>query len=149
MPELDYAVLGDYVRVEGGVAHIIAAGIDQISAPETPTGQNVGLLIRVRFARTECGRPHRLEVIFQDMDGTRLSQINSTTEPVWSDDLPATWRVGVLLGINFGIPLPSYGEYAFDILINDSLVKTIPLMVRPRFPDVPDYLPEFPPADDE
>lgn len=40
MPTLDYALLCDYVRVEGGVAHVIAAGIDTIWKEEVPSGQN-------------------------------------------------------------------------------------------------------------
>jgi hypothetical protein len=40
VPTLDYALLCDYVRVEGGVAHVIAAGIDTIWKEEVPSGQN-------------------------------------------------------------------------------------------------------------
>lgn len=76
------------------------------------------------------GRPHRLEVIFQDEDGDRLAQITSTTEPVWDENLPAGWRVGVLFGINMGIPLPRFGLYAFEILVNDNLVG---LLLRVSF----------------
>jgi hypothetical protein len=72
MPELDYAVLGDYVRAEAGIAHVIAAGIDTIWSAEVPTGRNVGLLLRITFTRNECGRLHRIEIIFQDTDGARL-----------------------------------------------------------------------------
>jgi hypothetical protein len=134
MPELDYAVICDYVRVEGGVAHVIAAGIDTITAPAIPTGQNVGLLMRVNFARTECDRPHRVEVIFQDEDGDRLTQIAGVNEPRWNDGLPTGWKVGALLGLNLGIPLPRYGIYSVEILLNDNLVKTIPLRVVPPAP---------------
>jgi hypothetical protein len=59
MPELDYALLCDYVRAERGVAHTIAAGIDTVHRPEVPTVANLGLLARVTFTRAECGRLHR------------------------------------------------------------------------------------------
>jgi hypothetical protein len=132
MPQLDYAVLADFVRAEGGLAHGLGLGIDTIYAPEVPTGQNVGLLARLTFSRQECGRAHRVEVIFQDQDGERLAEINATTEPQWVEGQPVGWPTGVLLGLNFGIPLPAYGVYAFEILLNDSLVKSIPLRVVPR-----------------
>lgn len=132
MPELDYALLCDYVRAEGGMAHVVAAGIDTIWAPEVPAGQNLGLLMRVAFARNECGRPHRIEVIFQGEDGERLAQIGGVVTPEWSSDLPPGWRVGALMGLNIGVPLPRYGLYAFEVLVNDSLVKSIPLRVLQR-----------------
>lgn len=131
MPELDHAVLADYVRAEGGVAHLIGAGIDTIWAPDMPAGQNVGVYVRLRFSRQECGRPHRLEIIFQDVDGQRLADISGIVEPQWDEDLPPHWRANAALGVNIGIPLPAYGLYAFEILVNDSLVKTIQLRARP------------------
>lgn len=127
MPELDYALLCDYVRAEGGIAHVISAGIDTIWKDEVPSGQNLGLLMRIGFTRNECGRPHRVEVIFQDEDGERLAQIAGVVNPEWGADLPPSWRTGALLGLNVGVPLPRYGLYAFEVLINDSHVKTIPL----------------------
>jgi hypothetical protein len=132
MPELTDALLADYVRTEGGVAHLISAGIDTVQAPAVPTGQNVGFLLRATFTRNECGRPHRLEVIFQDIDGQRLVHVNTVFTPEWNDDLPVGWRVGMQAGFNFGIPLPSYGVYSFEILIDDAHQKTLNLRVIPQ-----------------
>jgi hypothetical protein len=131
MPRLDYAVLADYVRVEGGVAHVIAAGVDTIYAPELPTGQNLGLLFRILFTRNECGRPHRFELILQDIDGERLTHLTSVITPEWKEGVPVGWDYGLLGGLNFGIPLPRYGLYSFEILINDQNLKTIQLRVEP------------------
>jgi hypothetical protein len=131
VPDLDYAVLCDYVRVEPtGVAHAIAAGIDTVWTESVPAGQNVGLLVRVAFDRTECGRPHRVEVIFQDADGQRLAQLQGGATPEWPPDHPPGWKVGALLGLNVGIPLPAFGQYSFEILLNDNHVKAIPLRVE-------------------
>jgi len=59
VPELDYAVLCDYVRTEGGIAHVIAAGIDTIWAGEIPTGQNIGLHCAIRLATLHRGSQER------------------------------------------------------------------------------------------
>lgn len=132
MPVLDYAVLCDYVRLEGGLAHVIAAGIDTIYTQDVPAGQNVGLLIRVSFTRNECGRQHRVEVIFQDEDGERLAQIMGVVEPEWPEGNPPNWRSSAMLGLNIGVPLPRFGLYAFEVLVNDNHMKTIPLRVVQR-----------------
>jgi hypothetical protein len=88
VPEVDYALIGDYVRAEGGVAHVIGAGIDTVYAPQVPIGQNLGLLARFTFTRNECGRPHRIEIIFQDADGERLAQLVAPVEPEYPEGLP-------------------------------------------------------------
>lgn len=131
MPELDVALLCDYVRAENGIAHVIAAGIDTITTPEVPSGRSLGLLARFTFQRSECARPHRIEFIFMDTDGTRLTQGQLDIEPQWNEDLPPGWPTGALLGLNLGVPLPSWGAYACDILVNDTLKKTITFRVVP------------------
>jgi hypothetical protein len=134
VPVLDYALLCDYVRAEGGLAHVIAAGIDTVWTQDVPAGQNVGLLMRVSFTRNECGRQHRVEVIFQDEDGERLAQIMGVVSPEWPEGNPANWRAGTVVGLNIGVPLPRFGLYAFEVLVNDSHMKTIPLRVAERAP---------------
>ena len=137
MPELDLALIADYVHAEGGVAYVMRGCIDTVTAPEVPTGRNIGFLFRVTFARNECGRPHRLEVLFQGEDGERLTHVQTVVTPEWDDTLPAHWRVKLLGGLNFGVPLPQYGLYSFDVMINDSQEKAIELrVVQPPAPQL-------------
>lgn len=142
MPELDFALLADYVRVDGGIAHVVGAGIDSVLVPQVPTGHNVGLLFRVEFTRNECGRPHRLEVIFQGEDGRRLAHLTSVVTPDWKTGLPAHWKTGLIGGFNFGVPFPDFGVYAFEIMLNDSHVKTLRLRVVAPETAEPSGLPE-------
>lgn len=37
MPELDYMLLADYVRQDGGVVHVMGAGVDTVTAPPNST----------------------------------------------------------------------------------------------------------------
>lgn len=129
MPELDFALVSDFVRAEGGVGHAIAAGIDTITTPAVPVAHTVGLLFRLEFRQSECGRPHRFEVIFQSVDGERLAHLTTVVTPEWKAGLPIGWPVGLIAGINMAIPLPRYGEYAFEILVNDSFAKSIRIRV--------------------
>jgi len=131
VPELDLALIADYVHAERGVAYVMRGCIDTVTAPETPTGRNIGFLFRVAFSRSECGRPHRVEVIFQGEDGERLAHVQTVVTPEWDQSLPPHWKVKLLGGLNFGVPLPSYGNYSFDIVINDSQQKAIDLRVVP------------------
>lgn len=130
MPELDFAVICDYVRSENGVAHVIAGGIDTIHVTELPAANNMGLWSRVLLAKSECSRPHRLEVLFQDADGERLMELSGPLERDWQQGLPLGMKVGVGLAFNFGLTLPKLGVYSFEILVNDNLEKSIPLVVQ-------------------
>ena len=129
MPKIDFAILADYVRVEGGIGHLVAGGIDTIYARQVPTGQNIGLMLRIEHTKTECDRPHRIEVIFMDEDGKELVKVNATGVPTWDDSWPPGWKSKSLIGFNFGIPLERYGIYSFRIVVNDSEEKDLPVRV--------------------
>jgi hypothetical protein len=131
LPELDYALLCDYVRAEGGIAHVIAAGIDTTILPQVPGAANLGLLVRLTFTRGECDKPHRLEAILAETDGEPVARINGVITPTWQKGLPAGWKTGAILGLNFGVIVPKYGVYSLDILVNDNSKKDIPLRVVP------------------
>jgi hypothetical protein len=132
MPELDYALLADYVRTDpSGVAHLVAAGIDTIHAAEVPTARNLGLLARLTFTQGESGRPHRVEVFVRTTDGQDLVKIEGVVEPTWDPTLPAGWPVGSLLAFNFGTPLPDYGLYAIEIMIDDRSAKSLNFRLVP------------------
>lgn len=132
VPELDFAVVCDYVRAEGGVAHVIGGGFDTLNVSQVPTGHNMGVWARILVARSECGRPHRFELIIQDADGERAAEISGPFAAEWpadDDDFPPAWKVGVGLAFNFGVPISHVGQYSVEILVNDSLEKSIPLRV--------------------
>jgi hypothetical protein len=129
LPELDFALIADYVSAENGVAYVMRGAIDTVFAESIPTGRLLGFLFRVGFTRNECGRPHRIEVIFQDEDGERLAQIQTVVAPEWKPDLPPGWKVNAVVSVNMPVPFPRYGLYSFEVLINDSHAKTIQLRV--------------------
>lgn len=130
MAELDFAIIADHARVEGGVVHIMAGAIDTIYAPQVPVGHNLSLAMRILFTQNECGRPHRFDVIIQDADGERLAAVNGTTTPEWPDGHPVHWSVGSLAALNMGILFPRYGFYEAIIMVNDEQRKSLPLRVE-------------------
>jgi Family of unknown function (DUF6941) len=131
MPTLDYALLCDYARAEGGVAHVIAAGIDTLHRPEVPSVANLGLLARLVFADEEIGEPHQFEARLRDQGGEQVGQLNVIAVPHQVEGLPEGWQTAALLAINFGVPLPSYGAYTLTILLDGTPAKTINLRVVP------------------
>ncbi len=132
MPELNWALLSDHTRLElSGVAHILAAGIDTVTAPAVPATQSIGIVASIAFTRNECGRLHSLEMLFQGEDGQSLAKIKGTTTPEYDESLPPGWHMNTLVAFNLPLPLPAYGNYSVEILIDDQTKQSLRLRVRP------------------
>jgi hypothetical protein len=131
MLQLDYALLCDYVRGEGGVAHVIAAGIDTIYRPEIPTVANLGLLVRFTFTDEDLGQEHQLELQLADDEGQQVAQITGTPPLQPVPGLPEEWPYGGIITLNFGVPFPHHGPYRLTVLLDGNPVKNINLRVVP------------------
>jgi hypothetical protein len=132
MPELDFMIVADYVRVDAGVMHMIAAAIDTVYTPAVPSTRMLGLGIRLFFTPAETRHEHPLEVVFQDSDGHRIAQINAMipAQPIPPGRQPGM-PIGALLPINMQLPLPAYGVYSFELLIHGNHLKSAPLIISP------------------
>ena len=131
MLQLDYALLCDYVRAEGGLAHVIAAGIDTIYRPEVPSVANLGFLVRLTFTDEDIDQPHQLELRLEDQEGQQVAQATGSPSLQRVEGLPDGWPYGGIVAINFGVPLPSHGPYTLTVLLDGDPVKTINLRVAP------------------
>ncbi len=130
MPELDFMVVADYVRAEGGVLHMIAAGFDTMYAASVPVMRQIGVGMRLTMTTTELVYEHDVELVFQDADGKRISQVHGTINPQPSAQAPPLGRpLGIAMAFNLVVPVPAYGDYSLELLIDHSHKKTIPIVV--------------------
>lgn len=129
MPELDYALLADAARDDGGLVSILAAGIDTFLAPQEPANATMAIVLRVGFTRNECGRPHRVEMLLQGEDGETVARVNGTTTPEWPAHHPVNWKTYSSLVINLAVSLP-LGQYQVIVMIDDTEAKSLPFRVR-------------------
>ncbi|GAB3279046.1 hypothetical protein GCM10027589_05420 [Actinocorallia lasiicapitis] len=132
MPELDYMVLADYVRMDAGVAHIMAAGIDTIRADRLPAAHNAHLAVRLTFGGDEVpGADHLLRLIFSSNDKV-LSSVSGTLQvPDRPPGVPVHWRTGMLLNFVMTLPLPELGDYALALVLDERSLKEVDLRVVP------------------
>jgi hypothetical protein len=137
MPRLDYMIIADYVRAEGGVLHMIAGGFDRITVSAVPAARNVGIGLRMMFTRAECGYVHEIEFVFQDDAGEPLATFRAE---LLADDPGEIELAGdadelpVVLALNAGLPLPRLGRYSLTLRIDGHGHKTIHLIVAPAAP---------------
>jgi hypothetical protein len=123
MPELDYMVLADYVRQDGGVTHILGAGVDTVAAPAVPTVQPFGVALRISFGTTEePGEQHRLALSFIGPDKRVLDAQAQFATPPRVEGVPEHWRTKVGVVLQLSVPLPQYGDYSCDLSIDDGAI---------------------------
>jgi hypothetical protein len=131
MPELDFMVVADYVRAEGAVLHMIAAGFDTMFVPAVPAARAVGIGLRLLVDVAEAASQHRVALIYLGTDGQRLAEIAGTLGPLGPDQpLPPEGRPFIVpMAFNLTLPVPAYGDYSLELFVDDQeeAVKSIVL----------------------
>jgi hypothetical protein len=126
--ELDYVVLADYVRQDGGVTNIMAAGIDTFMIPQVPAAVPVGIVARIRFSsEEEAGARHRVDLTFQGEDGPVLEISNVFPAPSKPPGTPPHWWMSVSLVFKIALSFPRYGDYSLELVVDGDpdLAKSI------------------------
>jgi hypothetical protein len=133
MPELDFMVVADFVRQDGGVLQMTGAGFDTIFVPAIPTARQVGIGLRLLIDVAEAQQQHHVELIYQDADGRRLTEVRGTVGPVSEDQpLPPPGRpFGIPFAFNLMLPIPAYGDYSLELVVNGEPRKSITLTAAP------------------
>jgi hypothetical protein len=134
MPELDYMVLADYVRQDGGgVIHIMGAGVDTVMARSVPAAQPFGIALRLSFDTTEpVGEQHQLTLAFQDPDQPVVDMRAQFITPPQPPGVPEHWRTSLGIALQITVPIPRYGDYSFELDIdNGAITRSIDVRVIP------------------
>jgi len=136
MLELDYVVLADYVRQDGGVTNIMAAGIDTFGIQQVPAVIPVGIVARVYFSsEEEPGAQHLVNLTFQGEDGPVLEISQHFPAPAKPPGVPEHWRTSLNIVFRIALPFPAYGDYSLELIIDGDreLAKSIDVRaIRPE-----------------
>ena len=138
--QVNIAVLADYVQVENGKLYISGGGIDTISANSAPVKHpSLGIAFRLSLSPAELGRTHELEILLVNADGGRIATVKAKIQAERPVQGTGGWPVSVPLAINFAqIEFPVFGDYQFELMVNNSSINTIPFrVVQARAPQKP------------
>ena len=101
MPQMEYLVLAEYVRQDAGMTHIMGAGIDTFTVPESrlPAGVPVGVVARMTFdVRDQVGAEHEVSLIFHGPGNTELLRLTQRLRtPPPAPGVPEHWRTAANL----------------------------------------------------
>ena len=128
--QVNSAILADFVQENHGKLYITGGGIDTLFANAVPVRHpSLGIAFRLTLSPAELGRTHQLEILLVNADGGRIATVNAKIQaerPIQGTG----WPVTVPLAINFvQIEFPAYGDYQFDLMLNNSSINTIPFRV--------------------
>ena len=128
--QVNSAILADFVQENHGKLYITGGGIDTLFANTVPVRHpSLGIAFRLTLSPAELGRTHQLEILLVNADGGRIATVNAKIQaerPIQGTG----WLVSVPLAINFAqIEFPAYGDYQFDLMLNNSSINTIPFRV--------------------
>ena len=130
--QVESTILADYVQENHGKLYITGGGIDTIFAGKIPVRHpSLGIAFRLTLSPAELGRTHRLEILLVNADGGRIA--TPVTAKIQADRPPQGtdgWPVTVPLAIHFAqVEFPAFGHYQFELMVNNSSIKVIPLRV--------------------
>jgi hypothetical protein len=128
--QVNSAILADFVQENHGKLYITGGGIDTLFASAVPVKHpSLGIAFRLMLSPAELGRTHQLEILLVNADGGRIATVNAKIQaerPIQG----AGWPVSVPLAINFvQIEFPAYGDYQFELMVNNSSINSIPFRV--------------------
>lgn len=130
--EVDFAFLADSAEAVNGKIYVIGGAIDTAWAKQVPfMHPHLTFVLKVIFDVAEIGRKHKLEIQIMDEDGTVITNVGGDLEiPGKSPNLPKGWRQSFVTVLNFqNLNFPKFGNYSFNILVNNSSLKNIPFRV--------------------
>ncbi len=132
--EVDFVFLADAAEVTQGKLYVMGGAFDTIWASNIPVAHpRLSLVMRLLFTPAEIGRKHRVEINLMDEDGRRMASVGGDLEIGQNPNLPKGWRQGFLTVLNFAaLKFEKFGDYGFEVVVNNSSLKNVPLRVAQR-----------------
>jgi len=129
--EVDFAFLADKAEAVNGKLYLVGGAIDTVWSPGVPViYPQFSFVMRLLIIPAELGREHRLEINLTDEDGKRLATIGGPLKTEPSANLPKGWKQGFLAVFNFvNLKFERFGNYQFEVVVNNSSLKTVPLRI--------------------
>jgi hypothetical protein len=133
---VDYAFVAEAADSQNGVFYVTRGGTDLFYMPSIPDRPiiipAVSFVIRLVGEPHEIGVPQPVTYTIVDEDGrpigyTQEGQVEFGTHPI-----DPTRTTAVISAIRFyGLPLPSYGTYLFEVRAGGERLAQVPIWVAP------------------
>jgi hypothetical protein len=129
--DLDFAFLADAADVASSKLYVLGGAFDTVYVPQFPaTHPALAVVLRLLLGPLDLDRKHKLDIVLLDADGRTIASAPTELTVARSPDLPAGWKQPFTLPLRFlNTPFQHPGHYSIEILVNGTMLKTIPLRV--------------------
>ena len=130
--EVDFAFLSDVAHVADNKLYVLGGAFDTIWARTAPAVHSrLAFVMRLLLSPAELDRKHALEISVVDADGKAVGgRFKGEINVQRNSRIPSGLRQGILVTLDFqNLKFEKFGEYTFDVLVNNSSVKTVDLRV--------------------
>ncbi|WP_435744859.1 DUF6941 family protein [Nocardioides sp. SYSU DS0663] len=118
MPEIDYAFLADFAKVEPtGTLTVVGASYMFVNAPQLPTAHRLAIAGRIRARADDGTVPIRITIAGPEgtFEIATEGELDSSTAEPYGDGY-----VGLLFALDLQVPLPAAGTYWVEVMLTGS-----------------------------
>ncbi|MCG7432459.1 hypothetical protein MHK71_08080 [Kocuria indica] len=126
-PELDYAFLAEYARVEDDGLTAVGASYTQVAVATLPVTYTI--YVAGRFRTPQNADPFSVAVTFDPGDDQSRVQLQTTMDPQ-REGRPYAGKTGVTFAVGFPVHLPNPGLYEVRIELNEVMVRRLAFSVN-------------------
>ncbi|HEY7060515.1 MAG TPA: hypothetical protein VII06_03480 [Chloroflexota bacterium] len=132
-----YALLAEVVHIDpsAGKFYVIGGGIDTIMVPSAPAQLNsIALLCILEADAAQAGTAHDVTLVVTGPGGGELGSSSANVQFGPAPPAP-TWPLQVPVSFQFhNFPVAGPGEYGFRVAIDNVVLGSVGLLVRPWTP---------------
>lgn len=134
--EIDFAFLADRADIVNGKLYLLGGAFDAIYSSKVPVKhQSMTLVMRFLFSPPELDQNYRIEVRLIDADGKKVLAVPGDFSIKRSKNAEEGYRTPFLTSINFfNTPFDHFGDYSFEIFVNGTCLKSVPLRITESKP---------------
>lgn len=132
--KVDCALLCDAATVREGLLHVLGGGVSRLGRPSMPAPLGAQLALRILVHPTEARDRHTGRIVIQTQDGGRVSDLGFDFG--LGQQAPPNLQPGEELALPLVVPInnfpiPAYGSYSIEILIDGTHQMSLPFVVHP------------------
>jgi hypothetical protein len=132
VPEADFVILCQAAIPQGNLISLLGGPVDTLEIDHVPAQVPLAVVARLLWTVGEMDREHRGEILYLGEDGERLMSAEFLVRPERPPDLPLGWKAGSNLVLTLPVPVPRFGLYSFEVIVDDKSLKTLPFRAKPR-----------------
>lgn len=129
--DLDFALLADAADVSMGKLYVMGGAFDTVHVPQFPaTHPMLAVVLRFLLGPMDLDRKHALQILLLDADAKHIASAQGELSVPKAPNSPPGWKQAVILPLRFfNVPFREPGHYSIEILLNEQMIKAIPLRV--------------------